>query len=157
MSHNELPKYLAPEKLCRQSPAGGTEFSGEIKLSHLKGVMNELSIKKDSIVAVSLNFSMDLDSLCCVKGNISTTLELICQRCLQPMDYHLNAEFEVSPVASDQQAERLPGQYEPLWAPTGEINVAEWIAEEIHLALPLAPCHEPICVSFDTGESKLIS
>ncbi len=60
----------------------------------------------------------------------------------------------VSPVKSDKQAEQLPERYEPLLMSDGEINVSEWIAEEIHLALPLAPCHEPPCVSFSNDEGE---
>ena len=157
MSHNELPKYLAPEKLCRHAPAGGAEIQGEIRLSHLANLMSELEAHKDSVVAVNLNFSMDPEGLCCIKGELSTELGVICQRCLKPMNYPLRAEIEVSPVVSDKQAEKLPAHYEPLWAPTGEINVAEWIAEEIHLALPLAPCHTYDCVDPDSGGDKLIS
>ena len=69
--------------------------------------------------------------------------------------YHCQHYDEYEEI--EEQAERLPAHYEPLWAPMGEINVAEWIAEEIHLALPLAPCHDPVCVDFDTGEGQLQS
>ena len=35
MLHKELPKYLAPEKLCRTAPPEGTDIVGQIKLSEL--------------------------------------------------------------------------------------------------------------------------
>ncbi|MBS0287838.1 MAG: DUF177 domain-containing protein [Proteobacteria bacterium] len=154
MLHKELPIHLAPEKLCRHAPPEGTPLVGEIKLSDLTNLSKELKAKPDTVVTVNLLFSMDADGLCAITGELSADLEVICQRCLAPMIYPLRAEISVSPVVSDSQAENLPTRYEPLWVPTGEINVAEWIAEEIHLALPLAPSHEPPCVSFDSEEES---
>lgn len=151
MLHNELPKYLAPEKLCRQAPPEGTKMTGQIKLSDLTNIEKELK-SQDKLVTLNLNFSLQDGDLCCIKGELSVDLEVICQRCLQPMIYPLRTSILVSPVSSDKQAEHLPEQYEPLLVTDGEINLGQWIAEEIHLALPLAPCHEPPCVSLNTDE-----
>ncbi|MBS0289434.1 MAG: DUF177 domain-containing protein [Proteobacteria bacterium] len=145
MLPNELPSHIQPEKLCRKGDGAGIAISGQIKLSNLKGLLKDLRNQPNAIVKVSLLFSMDEEGLCCVKGELQTDLQLICQRCLQAMAYHLQIAIQVSPVSSDQQAAALPHRYEPLWVPMGEISMAEWIAEEIHLALPLAPCHEPSC------------
>lgn len=149
---NELPKYIQPVKLCRTAPLKGTQLSGDISLCNLNDLNQELKSQKNAIVSVSLNFSTDGEGICCIKGDLAVNLSLICQRCLQPMDYFLESSFQVSPVASDQEAQHLPSRYEPLLTHDGEISLAEWIAEEIHLALPLAPRHEPSCVSYDTKD-----
>lgn len=115
-----------------------------MKLSEMTSLEKELKSQTRE-VTVNLTFSMDLEGLCCIQGDLAVDLELICQRCLQPMMYPLRATISVSPVSSDKQAEQLPSRYEPLMVSGGEIEVAQWIAEEIHLALPLAPCHEPPC------------
>lgn len=152
MLPNELPKHIQPVKLCRTAPAEGTQLSGKILLCDLNDLPQELKSQKNVAVSVSLNFSMDDEGICCIKGGLAVHLSLICQRCLQPMGYLLESSFQVSPVASDQEAQSLPSRYEPLLMHNGEITVAEWIAEEIHLALPLAPRHEPPCVSYDARD-----
>ncbi len=144
MLPNELPKYLAPIKLCHSAQTEGISMQGQMKLSEMTSLEKELKSQTRE-VTVNLTFSMDLEGLCCIQGDLAVDLELICQRCLQPMMYPLRATISVSPVSSDKQAEQLPSRYEPLMVSGGEIEVAQWIAEEIHLALPLAPCHEPPC------------
>jgi uncharacterized protein len=151
---NELPLQIEPEKLCRDAPPEGRKLSGQILLSKLTNLAKELKAQKDKVVTVSLVFSIDNVGLCSIVGDMAVDLELICQRCLQPMLYQLCTEVRVSPVVSDTQAEHLPAHYEPLLVTNGEITLAEWIAEELHLALPLAPRHEPPCVSFSAKDEK---
>jgi uncharacterized protein len=142
---NKLPSHIQPVKLCMQAPPEGTSLTGSILLSELINLDGELKAQKDTPVSVSLLFGMDKDGLCCISVDLAVDLTLICQRCLQPMTYPLRITSLVSPVASDTQAQQLPERYEPLLMTQGEISLAEWIAEELHLALPLAPRHEPSC------------
>ncbi len=146
---NELPKIINPKELCRKAPPGGNKLIGKISLGEIPHLPKELKEQHETPVTMSLVFSTDEGGLCCIEGELSTDIEVICQRCLQPMTYPIRAPILVSPVANDKQAELLPERFEPLLAPEGEITLAEWIAEELHLALPLAPLHEPPCMSYD--------
>lgn len=152
---NELPGIINPQKLCQSSPVGGLRVVGKILLSKLPNLDEELEKQVAAEVSVSIVFSMDSEGYCCIAGELAVDLLLTCQRCLQPMEQPIRATFLVSPVVSDAQAERLPSRYEPLMTINNEIVVAQWIAEELYLALPFVPRHDYECVSHDTYKSDI--
>lgn len=152
---NELPITINPQKLCQSSPVGGSRVAGKILLSKLPNLDEVLEKQAATEVSVSIVFSMDSEGYCCIAGELAVDLSLTCQRCLQPMEQPIRATFLVSPVVSDAQAERLPSRYEPLMTLDNEIVVAQWIAEELFLALPFVPRHDYECVSHDTYKSDI--
>lgn len=152
---NELPAKLNPQKLCQTAPVGGLRLVGNIPLGKLPNLDEVLKEQAATEVAVSVVFSMDSEGYCCVAGELAVDLQLICQRCMQPMEQPIRATFLVSPVVSDAQADRLPSRYEPLLVTDGEIVVAQWIAEELYLALPFVPRHDFKCVSHETFNDNI--
>lgn len=146
MLPNELPKIIYPEVLCRADHGVGTTMKGQILLGRLLHLDSELKARKDQPVTVSLQFSVDSEGYCSIQGEIIGDLSMVCQRCMQPMMKTVQANILVSPVSSDAQAKQLPSQYEPLLMTNGAIDFAEWIAEELHLALPFVPYHDTDCV-----------
>jgi uncharacterized protein len=152
---NKLPATLNPQKLCQSAPIGGSPLSGKILIGNLPNLDEQLKTQGATEVAVSIVFSMDSEGYCSVAGELAVDLVMICQRCMQPMDLPLRANFLVSPVVSDVQAQQLPARYEPLLVTDGEIVVAQWIAEELYLALPFVPRHDTDCVSHDTYNDKI--
>ncbi len=152
---NELPITINPQKLCQSSPVGGSRVAGKILLSKLPNLDEVLEKQAATEVSVSIVFSMDSEGYCCIAGELAVDLLLTCQRCLQSMEQPIRATFLVSPVVSDAQAERLPSRYEPLMTIDNEIVVAQWIAEELFLALPFVPRHDYECVSHDTYKSDI--
>ena len=145
MSLNELPENINPAKLCHAAPKEGTKLTGQILLEKLSNLPPELREQGKTPVAVCLTFSMDEEGYCDVKGQLGVQLNLTCQRCMQPMVLEVKSDISVSPVVSDASAKKLPARFEPLWAPSGEVLLADWIAEELYLALPLVPRHEGAC------------
>ena len=148
----ELPEHISPEKICRAAPSQGTVMQGKIMLSKMSNLTEELRAQKLAFATVSLTFAVDKAGICSITGEMTVDLTLICQRCLQPMMQTITAVISVSPVSSDEQAKHLPARYEPLLVQNGEITFAEWIAEELHLALPLVPRHDPPCVSYGKNQ-----
>lgn len=155
MSINELPKIINPEELCLAAPPEGTKLYGQLPLGEIPNLPKELKAQHETPVTLSLVFSIDNGGLCCIAGELAVDLELICQRCLKPMIYPLRSKILVSPVSNDKQAEALPERYEPLMAPQGEITLVEWIAEELHLALPLAALHDPSCMDYGPKDESV--
>ncbi len=86
-----------------------------------------------------------------VTGKVQGTVELICQRCMVPMQYLLNEQFVLSICSVDQQGASSEVDELEL-AHTTEMD--EWVAdatrldvvalveEQVILALPLVPKHE---------------
>jgi uncharacterized protein len=147
MSSNKLPMVIQPAQLCRKG-VEGTLLSGEISISSLLNLEADLRKQALSPIRYQLHFYVDKDTKLAIKGEISGLFELICQRCMLPMEYPIKTEILVSPVNSDAEAKQLSSKYEPLLMTEGEVNLSEWIAEEIHLALPLVPRHDTDCISY---------
>ena len=150
MLSNELPAYIDPEKLCRNAPPQGTDMAGLIYIRKLSNLNPELKAQGATPISVTMNFSVDEEGYCRIKGELNVALKMNCQRCLELMTEMVNGTFLVSPVVSDVQAGQLPDRYEPLIMRNGEVDLAEWIAEELHLALPFVPRHDADCVGRGT-------
>ncbi len=73
---------------------------------------------------------------------ITGTVTMICQRCLNPMRQTIEATTRVVLLASEAEADRAPDDLEAFLAADGCVSAAELVAEELLLALPLAPRHE---------------
>ncbi|NRF66830.1 DUF177 domain-containing protein [Aquincola sp. S2] len=80
---------------------------------------------------------------------------LTCQRCLQPMQQALAIDRRLRFVRGEAEAEALDAELEddvlalPRW-----LDLRELIEDELLLALPLVPRHEPDCpapLAFDEG------
>jgi uncharacterized protein len=69
-------------------------------------------------------------------------LSLQCQRCLQPMEWPVEADSRIALVASEAEAARVPPEREPVLAPAGRISLGELLTEELLLVLPIVPLHE---------------
>jgi uncharacterized protein len=86
---------------------------------------------------------------------IAGTVTMMCQRCLNPMRQAINATTRVALLASEAEADRAPEELETFLAADGCVSAAELVAEELLLALPLAPRHEGTtqCHAADDAES----
>ena len=77
-----------------------------------------------------------------IKGALQTGIELVCQRCLEPLRLALDVTVSLGLVHGEAEADRLPEEYEPLLVPEGVIRVADLVEDELLLALPRIPRHE---------------
>jgi len=68
-------------------------------------------------------------------------LQLVCQRCMGAMTWHLDGKSEVLLIESEAEAEGAPAEWETYLATDGRVSVAALAAEELLLALPIVPLH----------------
>lgn len=71
-------------------------------------------VSVDSDVEVSLSFDIDNQRLAVITGHSDVQVTLMCQRCGVPFERHIHTTYCFSPVVNDEQAEALPGAYEPI-------------------------------------------
>lgn len=76
-----------------------------------------------------------------IKGWIEATLPIICQRCMRPMELPLKLDVALGIVQSEQQAERLPEDLDPLLVDEDPVRLADLIEDELILALPAIAMH----------------
>ncbi len=90
---------------------------------------------------------------------LEAELDMICQRCMRPMRVQVGADSPVLLVDSEQAAENAPEGSETFLAAEGRLSIAALVAEELMLALPLAPLHERLaqCLPPEPGPALKIA
>ncbi len=132
---------------------GWKNLHGDIAIAHLGRAREYLASTVGEVhfqLAGYLNENGEPGLHCQVQG----TLKLVCQRCLEAMDYALEIDVSLLLASGDLHAlaeddpeapDRIPMQC--------DMPVAELVEEEILLTLPMAPHHpEGACKSQEQGE-----
>jgi uncharacterized protein len=91
-----------------------------------------------------------------IEVSVQATVPLVCQRCLERLDYRLNRKSRLVLVQEEGQLPDV-AQEEPdsEAIPAAEVaNVADLIEQEVLLGLPLAPVHEQPCIAAAPAEEK---
>ena len=78
----------------------------------------------------------------CVTGELTANLQLFCQRCLQAVQWPLKHSCCLSPVATEEAADKLVSDYEP-WLVVEGKKACLWtmIEDELLLSLPVVAMH----------------
>lgn len=75
-------------------------------------------------------------------GTLSTQANVVCQRCMKPMTIDIDCEFKLAFVASEEQADELPEDVDPvLMDEHNEINAVDFLEDELILQLPISTLH----------------
>ncbi|MDH3317453.1 MAG: YceD family protein [Gammaproteobacteria bacterium] len=133
----ERPAELVyPFRMARD----GSSRRGKIALS-LMPRASALLCNDQGEARFELDFHLDAQSRPVVTGRIQACVELICQRCLEPMNLELDLEVRLGIVRSDAEAVALPDEREPLLVEDGSVSLAALLEDELILGLPPAPLH----------------
>lgn len=130
-----------PERLDLPATAdAGRVLAGRIPLAFLERVVPLLASSAGEL-AVRLELGRDPDGTRYLAGNLNGTVELQCQRCLEPLTLPLALTFRLGIVHSNEAARALHARYEPLIVGAEPTRITELVADEVLLALPQVPVH----------------
>jgi uncharacterized protein len=79
----------------------------------------------------------------CITGVIRANLHAVCQRCLDGMEVYINNEVYLGIVRDRSEAAGLPAGYEPLLVGDEPVSLRELLEDELLLAMPMSPMHDP--------------
>lgn len=140
MQTPSLPSRIDPWRLA----AEGGRLDGALALAALPRLVTALN-RADGVVKVALVAGVDRQGVHFIAGVMHTEVELVCQRCLEPLRVALDATVSLGLVHGEAEADRLPEEYEPLLVPEGNLGVADLVEDELLLALPRIPRHDDAC------------
>lgn len=146
----DYPDWLNPFKAAQAR----REFAGTMRLSELRPVRSLIDDPGESEIAFELAFDLDDQGETRVRVHVSGEVPMVCQRTLRPFRQRIDSRSLVAIVDSEAAAERLPEDYEPLVVDEQRLRLADLVAEEVLLALPLvprAPDSEPVGTQEATG------
>lgn len=104
--------------------------------------LREATTSIHSDIDTYFSFEVDQQKLRIFHGKASVAVDLICQRCNEPMLYQCDAEFTYCPVLNKEQENNLPDVYEPIsYDENGEVNLHQIVEDELLLTLPQIAIH----------------
>lgn len=116
-------------------------LGGEIELNRLNRLAEMLS-SDTGTVATEVRFRQDPGGWLIIQIEYDTTVQMLCQRCLEPLGYHVKDRVEMAVLESASLEKHLPEQYEPLVLEDERLMPAMLIEDELIISLPIVPRHE---------------
>ncbi len=142
---SRLPEFIDPRRLASQ----GAGFSGTVELAVLTRLREAL---KDTtgIARFDLAFYRDNRQRARIKGQVQADLLLECQRCLEPVVLPVNAVLDLAIIRVLEEAEKLPESCDPVWVEEETLRLLDLVEDELILAIPQVPRHEPDACRIDS-------
>jgi uncharacterized protein len=118
----------------------GVTLGGELDIGKLTRLKSLLHSDVGSVSA-TLRFRQRTDGWLATELDYRATVELVCQRCLEPFRQELadTAHVVLADAASVPAA--VPAGSEPFELEDGRLQPAELVEEELIVAIPLVPKH----------------
>jgi len=118
----------------------GRSFRGDIAVADFQR-LRPLLADSDGALKVSLRFRLDERRIRVLSGTVDGQIRLVCQRCLQPLAFALQLEFNLGIVTDEAEIALLPEGYEPLLVSGEPLNTVEVVEDEVLLVIPAVPVH----------------
>jgi uncharacterized protein len=118
-------------------------LSGEIGLRQLTRLGGILHSDRGNIQA-SLKFHRQTNRFIAVDLTVEAVLELICQRCLEPVVRNVSERSSLTLLAPESMNSRVAKEGEAVVLTEGRLNPAALIEDELIVSLPIIPRHAEI-------------
>jgi uncharacterized protein len=136
----------------------GVELDTDLDLPELEGPSGEaLQVRSNAFVATVVKGSRGAE----LRGRLEAVVEVICSRCLEPLEEQVRADFYLVAVPDQEDGPEPEGEVDPedeafrealLKVTDGRLDIREVAAEQIYLNLSRKPiCSEscrglcPVC------------
>lgn len=139
-----LPRSVDARKLVQREQ----RLVGVLPAAELQR-LNEAVESVDGEIRAEIEFTRDLNGHLAASGKLKCSVQLQCQRCLQPVPEEVEAEFHWGIVWSEEQGKTLPKALDPVIQEGDELNLYQVLEDEILLNLPMVAYHEEECVARD--------
>jgi uncharacterized protein len=126
--------YRTSSELTRKA-----DYIGVIPLAEMPRLLS-LTLPQEGEVDVAFTFGHNVLNHALIKGQYATDIQVECQRCLEPMSFRIEQQFELLIDAKDEDIESF--QTDSVYTSDGYLDVFEVIEDELILALPLILMHE---------------
>ncbi|MEQ6918291.1 YceD family protein [Halomonas aquatica] len=137
MLTSRLPGRVEPYKLA----ARAEHLEGLVALAELARLEEEVGAQTGD-GQVWLDFAIDPQGRREIRGHLEAELQLPCRRCLRPMAQHVESDFRLGMVTSDDLAAELPSTHEPVLVENEQLNLLVVVEDELILSLPQVVYHD---------------
>ena len=139
MAAQRLPTEIIPLRLVESERT----LVGRIPVSRMPRLRE--SLYTDAANAeIGLKFARDEAGTATIRGTVSADLELVCQRCLQPVAMEIESQVKLALVSPG--ADSPDSRYEPLEVGDEPVSLTTLIEDELLLAIPAFPKHQECAI-----------
>ncbi len=117
----------------------GWHWQGKVPLARLPRLARMI-VNPDSEAEVDLTFARQ-GQVAAITGRVCANLEVLCQRCLEPLRIDVCSTVNLGVVGSIDEGNRLPEPYEPLLLEQTRMPFGDIVEDELILAIPPIPRH----------------
>ena len=150
MSYGNLPKIIDPRKLAER----GIRLTGQSSVEKMPNFASSLC-KHDDPINVDLQFDLDELRIRTISGSAFGKVHMTCQRCLEPVEVDVQAEFNLAIAFNEEKAKQLPRYYDSLIVEDEEIELLQIVEEELILSLPIVPYHADCSIETSFGDEDM--
>ena len=137
MSNDPLPSQIDVRKLT----AKGAEINSQFGVNAMSRLTSLLANDK-GVVSTELNFYIDDDRKRRIDGQVKAEVNVVCQRCLEPVLVEIESSFNLAVVWTDEEAKQLNKTLDPLIVGEELSDLTEIVEEELILCLPIVSYHD---------------
>lgn len=140
-----FPEYVDPWRLADLEK----RMTGELELARMPRLAGAVLHSEGNAVC-EIRFEKGSGGRPVIKGEVRAVLALQCQRCLEQLDFPVDAALNLAVIEAAEEAVRLADEFDPVLAEDGRIGLRELIEEELLLAIPQVPRHDPAACAVDS-------
>ena len=115
-------------------------FEGSCSLERLPRFADCLA-SLDGEVSGQLQFLTTEAGRRVILGSVTATVEVVCQRCLEPLSLQLADAIQLALVESESQIDSLEARWDPWLVDGPRITIASLLEEQLMLCMPLVNYH----------------
>jgi uncharacterized protein len=127
-------------------------FEGDWPVARFERLKPVLNTDQGTVHAI-LTFGVR-SGIAYFKAELSADLDMICQRCAQPMIQHVEGSFLFGFIRSEEGMDSLPDDMEPLMVADEEQSILDLIEDELLLSLPQVNAHAEECSDYLLQQKK---
>lgn len=137
---DQIPELVDPVVFAERQ----SFIQGLLGLQHLHRLADMLFDKQGEL-KVDLYFYKQ-GKVPVVEGRLQGHINLICQSCLETLDWNVDKIVKIGMVQTIEQADRLQDGFEPLMVAEEKISLPGLIEDEVIISLPDYPRHAHQCL-----------
>ena len=136
MSDSPVPVYVDTRKIFLQQG----EIAGFVDLKRLPRFRETLASDKGA-VHVALQFTTSDAGQQLILGRLEASVEVICQRCLEPLGIELADDIKLALLADESKSKELDSDLEPWICAEPKLELAGLVEEQLMLCMPIVNYH----------------
>ncbi len=138
MLKGPIPPHIYPRKLADRAAV----LEGEWPVAQFSRLCEQL-VSDTGNVKARFEFGRDEQGLIVMQGQLEADVQMVCQRCLEAALLPVLSEFTYAVVKEGKNTDNLPKSYDVIELGEDPLDLLELVEDELILALPIVPAHEP--------------